>query len=100
MTQDSFKRYKPWLVLLGLSVTVWIIGSMITYPPYARIGAFTFFILGAGSLVLGKDEIGEGAEESLEWETGESPELSGKHVRKPKAKKKKRKRKKPATPKA
>jgi len=94
------EKYKPWLVLAGLSFIIWIFGSMITYPPYARLGAFAFFILGAGSLVLAKDEVSEGAEESLEGEARKSSEDLGKPVGKPKAKKKKRKRKKPAVPKA
>jgi len=94
------EKYKPWLILLGLSIVIWTVGSMISYPPYARLGAFTFFILGAGSLALNKEEVGEGTKKGLEGKAGKSSELPGKSVGKPKSKKKKRKRKKPATPKA
>ena len=94
------EKYKPLMVLFGLSLVIWLIGSIITYPPYARIGAFTFFILGAGALTLGKDEIAEGSEESLKGKSGESSESSGKPLSQQKSRKKKRKRKNPATPKA
>lgn len=94
------EKYKPVVILFGLSLVIWLLGSLITYPPYARIGAFTFFILGAGSLALGKDEIAEGSEEGLDGKSGKGSESSRKSLSQQKSSKKKRKRKNPATPKA
>ena len=94
------ERHKPLIILFGLSLIVWLVGSLITYPPYARLGAFTFFILAAGSLALGKDEIAESSEEGLEGQPRKGSKSSSESLSQQKSRKKKRKRKNPSTPKA
>lgn len=90
----------PYLVVAGMAAGIWLLGSMITYPPYARLGAFTFLVLGLSSLALSRHDFEEESEEGLEGDAGKSPEPGGKSLGKQKAKPKQGKSKQPPIPKA
>ena len=75
---------------LAGSLAILAIGSFISYPPYARLGAFTFFVLSLGLIALGSDEVKEESEEGLGGEAGEGTEPSGELSGEPESKGKKR----------
>lgn len=35
-------------IIAGVSIGVWLIGSMLTYPPLARLAGLTVFVLSVG----------------------------------------------------
>lgn len=100
MEKTSPESIIPFAVVIGLAVFIWLAGSFITYPPYARLGAFTFLVLGLGAVFLSRQDIEDETGESLEGQTGEDSESAGKPLGKTKTNQQKRKRKHPPVPKA
>ena len=99
MDRDQLKPFLPYLIVFGMSLAIWAGGSIITHPSYARLGAFTFLVLGVSVLLLGHNEEEEVRKEGLKRNARKSSKPSGKALGKQKANQKKRKRKQPSVPK-
>ena len=80
--------------ILGLSIGVVLIGSFITYPPYARLAGLTVFFIGMSLLALRKNDVKAVSEKGLEGDSGKSAELLGENIVDKKSKSKKWHRKK------
>lgn len=86
--------------VLLVAVLVFLIGSMYSYPPYARLLAFLLLLLGFGLLALREEEVERVGEESLEGKPGKSSEPSAEDRGEVKGKEEERKGKKSGRSKA
>ena len=43
-------------LITGISIGVWLVGSLLTYPPLARLAALTVFLLSIGVYSLWANE--------------------------------------------
>ena len=86
--------YRELAVIVLLSVSVAVVGGIISYPPYARLAGVTIFVAGLALLALRKHDIKGVSKESLEGYAGEGSEPAGEDVVKGKAKRQKGYRKK------
>lgn len=66
--------YRDAGVVVLLAVAVTIMGSLISYPPYAKLAGLTTLLAGLGLLALRQGEEQGVGEERLERDSGEGPE--------------------------
>ena len=69
--------FKEIAIIALLSVSVALVGGLISYPPYARLAGLTVFIAGLSLLALRKRDIKSISEESLERYAGEGSDKAG-----------------------
>ena len=81
-------------IVILISLLLLLVGIFITYPPYAKLSALLFLVLGLGVLALRESEVESIGKEGLEGKTGKGPEAPAEEGGKVKGEKKKRKGKK------
>ena len=81
------------IILVGAGIA--LVGSFITYPPYARLFGFLFLLVGLGIYGLRKGEVESVGEESLKGKPGKDTKPSREAGSEKKSKSKKRKGKNP-----